>query len=225
MPDHPLGGRFVLDTSTFLTEEIRRGNEDLEAAVTRLLDLVAEARLELDLTCYVPPSVSDELVGILDDRDVADEVISELDTWVVEKDPARYEVSVPAELLYGYVGEMADRVDRGLGVSEAAVRRVETASDADGPDHMSAADRAISDLRDEYRSTLRRGVPDSRADVDLVILARELDAGVVTEDTGIRSWAGDLGLRYLRGREFPALLEGYLRAADGESPVEGTAGR
>jgi hypothetical protein len=77
---------------------------------------------------------------------------------------------------------------------------------------MTEVDKVISDLREEYRGTLRQGVLDSREDFDLLILARELDAGVVTEDRGIINWADDFGLRYLRGREFPSLLEDYLAA-------------
>ncbi|MFW6458807.1 MAG: PIN domain-containing protein, partial [Halodesulfurarchaeum sp.] len=62
--------------------------------------------------------------------------------------------------------------------------------------------------------TLRQGILDSREDFDLLVLARELEAGVVTEDAGIINWAEEFGLRYLRGREFPALLEEYLAAAE-----------
>ncbi|MFW6384191.1 MAG: PIN domain-containing protein, partial [Halodesulfurarchaeum sp.] len=62
--------------------------------------------------------------------------------------------------------------------------------------------------------TLRQGILDSREDFDLLVLARELEAGVVTEDTGIINWAEEFGLRYLRGREFPPLLEEYLAAAE-----------
>ncbi|PSQ16997.1 RNA ligase partner protein [Halobacteriales archaeon QS_8_69_26] len=213
MPDHPLGGRFVLDTSALLTEGIRRDGEDLAAALRRVLDLVAEATLSLDVACYVPPAVHDELTGILAAREVPEDVRSTLDNWVVTKTPARHEVAVPAEVVGGFVEELSDRVDRGLDVSEAAVRR----ADADDP-----VDRVVADLRDEYRSALRRGLLDSRADFDLLVLARELDACVVTEDTGIVPWAEDFGLRHRRGREFPALLERYLRAAEGDAPTEGT---
>jgi hypothetical protein len=59
-------------------------------------------------------------------------------------------------------------------------------------------------------------VLDSREDFDLLILARELDGGVVTEDTGIINWAEDFGLRYLRGRDFPPLLDEYLGASVGD---------
>jgi RNA ligase partner protein len=214
MADHPLKQRFVLDTSALMTDEIRRDDEDVEETLSRVLDMVAEAKLRLNISCYIPPSVYDELDGMLRDRDVDDEVFSKLNTWVIKKNPAHYEVMIPAEIVYGFIDEMSDRVDRGLRVSEKAVRKAEETDEAQLEDHeyMTEADAVISDLREEYRRTLRQGVLDSREDFDLLILARELDAGVVTEDQGIINWAEDFGLRYLKGRDFPALLSEYLDA-------------
>ena len=213
--------RFVLDTSLFITEEIRRDDESLETAVIRLLELVATARLELNISCYVPPSIHDELGTMLRERDVDDAVFSRLDTWVVRKSPDRYGVTIPANIVYNFIDEMSDRVDRGLRVSEEAIREVEqldpddltrSAEGGKREAYMTEADRVLSDLRDKYRRALRQGVLDSREDFDLLILARELDAGVVTEDRGIISWADEFGLRYVRGGQFPTLLEEYLRA-------------
>jgi RNA ligase partner protein len=208
--------RFVLDTSLFITEEIRRDEETLEEAIDRLLDLIATARLELDISCYMPPSIHSELTTMLDDRPVSEATRSKLNTWVIRKHPDRYTVSIPADVVYRFVDEMSDRVDRGLRVSEEAVRRAETSADelVDDHNHMTEVDAVISDLRDRYRRALRQGVLDSREDFDLLILARELDAGVVTEDTGIIAWTEDFGLRYLRGKDFPALLYDYLEAVD-----------
>jgi len=218
MPDHPLKQRFVIDTSAVLTDEIRRGDESLNEAANRLFDLVAEAKLGLNISWYMPPSVYAELRMMLDNRDVDEEVYSKLNTWVIKKNPARFEVMIPAEIVYEFIDEMSDRVDRGLRVSEKAVRKAEEsrAKEVEEHEYMSEVDAVISDLRDEYRKTLRQGVLDSREDFDLLILARELDAGVVTEDQGIINWAEDFGLRYLKGRDFPTLLEEYLAASDRE---------
>ncbi|MFD1586805.1 RNA ligase partner protein [Halorientalis brevis] len=218
MPDHPLKQRFVIDTSAVLTEEIRRGDEELNEAANRLFDLIAEAKLGLNISCYMPPSIYEELRLMLENRDVDDEVYSKLNTWVIKKNPARFEVMIPAEIVYGFIDEMSDRVDRGLRVSEKAVRKAEEsrAKDVEEHEYMTEVDAVISDLRDEYRKTLRQGVLDSREDFDLLVLARELDAGVVTEDQGIINWAEDFGLRYLKGRDFPTLLEEYLAASDHE---------
>jgi RNA ligase partner protein len=164
----------------------------------------------------VPPSIHDELAAILRDRDVDEAVFSRLDAWVVPKGPDRYGVAITANVVYDFIDEMSDRVDRGLRVSEEALREVEQLGPddmtADPNEYMTAADRVLSDMRDRYRRALRQGVLDSRADFDLLVLARGLDAGVVTEDRGIVSWADEFGLRYARGGQFPTPLEEYLRA-------------
>ncbi|WP_101298426.1 RNA ligase partner protein [Halegenticoccus soli] len=216
MPSYPLKQRFVLDTSVFITEEIRREDESVEEAIDRFLDLVARAKLDLNISCYMPPSIHDELTAMLGDRGVSEETFSKLNTWVIKKSPARLEVMIPAELVYGFIDEMSDRVNRGLRISEKAVRKAEESrvERLDDHEYMTGVDQVIADLRDEYRRTLRKGVLDSREDLDLLILARELDAGVVTEDTGIISWADDFGLRYLKGRDFPGLLQEYLRTVN-----------
>lgn len=211
MEGSALKQRFVLDTSLFITEEIRDDDETVEDAALAVLDDIAEARLEYGISCYMPPSIEDELTTMLEERDVDDEVFQKLNTWVITKSPAHYEVMIPAGMVYEFIDEMSDRVNRGLRVSEKAVRKAEKhRGEEPQEDYMSEVDRVISELRDEYRDALRRGVLDSREDFDLLILARELDAGVVTEDTGIIKWAEDFGLRYLRGRDFPPLLREYL---------------
>ncbi|GGN98784.1 RNA ligase partner protein [Haloarcula pellucida] len=216
MADRPLKQRFVLDTSLFLTTEIRGPDQDVEAACRDLLELVAAAKQIHNISCYMPPSIKAELTGMLENRDVSGDVLTKLDTWVITKSPAHHEVMIPADLVYKFIDEMSDRVDRGLRVSEKAVRKAEEsrAETVEEHDHMTEVDKVISDLRDEYRDTLRQGVLDSREDFDLLMLAKELDAGVVTEDQGIINWAEDFGLRYLKGRSFPSLLTEYLAADD-----------
>ncbi|WP_330632951.1 RNA ligase partner protein [Halocatena halophila] len=211
--------RFVLDTSLFITEAIRDDDQALEPAIIHLLDLVTTARLELNISCYMPPSIHDELAGMLRDRSVSEAVHSRIDTWIVRKSPDRYGVTIPADIVYEFIDEMSHRVNRGRRVSEQAIREVEQLdpaelSEGSGGDseYMTEADRILSNMRDKYRKALRRGVLDSREDFDLLVLARELDAGVVTEDRGIISWADEFGLRYVRAGAFPTLLEEYLRA-------------
>ncbi len=125
MPGELPRQQFVLDTSLFITEEIRRDDDSLEDAVVRLLDRIATARLELNISCYVPPSIHDELATMLRERAVDEAVFSRLDTWVVRKSPDRYGVTIPADIVYDFIDEMSDRVDRGLRVSEEAIREVE----------------------------------------------------------------------------------------------------
>ena len=66
---------------------------------------------------------------------------------------------------------------------------------------------AIADLRKKYRAALREGIIDSKEDVDLILLAKELDGILVTADTGIVKWADKLGIRYIDPRTLRGILD------------------
>ena len=156
MPEYPLKQRFVLDTSVFITEEIRRDGESLEDAVSRFLDLIARAKLELNISCYLPPSIYEELSRILADRGVGEAVFADLlesdDAYLLVLDlpgvsaestdvraergrlriEARREKDLPPE--YRYVDE-----DRSLFL-DAEIPLPPDASDAGGTGHLAVAE-------------------------------------------------------------------------------------
>ncbi|MGA2675890.1 MAG: PIN domain-containing protein, partial [Methanobacterium sp.] len=54
----------------------------------------------------------------------------------------------------------------------------------------------------------------SAPDLDVLLLAKELDAGVVAADEGIKVWAERLGLRFLSAKSFPKMMKEYLKYYD-----------
>ena len=70
--------------------------------------------------------------------------------------------------------------------------------------------KAIADFRKRYRQALRKGTLDSAPDLDVLLLAKELGAGVVAADEGIKVWAERLGLRFLSAKAFPKMMNEYL---------------
>jgi RNA ligase partner protein len=86
-----------------------------------------------------------------------------------------------------------------LRVAEKAVRSAESKK----------ADEIIQDMRRKYREALREGIIDSKEDVDLLLLAMELDALLITADHGLIKWAEKLGIRWL----FPEKFKEYLMSA------------
>lgn len=57
---------------------------------------------------------------------------------------------------------------------------------------------------------MRYGILDSAPDIDVLILAKELDAAVVASDFGIQKWAEELGVRFVPAHTFPMILKEYL---------------
>jgi hypothetical protein len=69
----------------------------------------------------------------------------------------------------------------------------------------------VNKFRNKYRSALRYGILDSAPDIDVLLLAKELDAAVVAKDYGIQKWAEQLGVRFVPAETFPRMLQEYLR--------------
>lgn len=219
---------FVLDTTALTDVETREreGWEGICGGMEGVLGLVAKARLELNISCYVPyPTVYKEMEGFAKRHDCGPETLDSIDTWLVKKTPNRYEVKVPAEIFYEYVDHMRSRINKGMRVAEDAIRDCSTdclymgSGDRPMKEVREEVEReviggTISKFRDKYRDALRYGILDAAPDIDVLLLAKELDAAVVAADDGIEKWAGRLGLRFLHSTSFPRMVREYLRMTE-----------
>jgi RNA ligase partner protein len=76
----------------------------------------------------------------------------------------------------------------------------------------------IRSLREKYRDALRQGILDSKEDVDVILLAYELDAILVSADEGIREWAKQLGIKLITPTYFKEILEEMVKRQKKELP-------
>ena len=116
-----------------------------------------------------------------------------------QKPPKKHDLKTPAFLLYELIEDIRERVNKGLRIAEKAVRSTE----------QKKIDEIVQDMRRKYRDALREGIIDSKEDVDLLLLAMELDALLITADQGLIKWAEKLGIRWL----FPEKFKEYLMSA------------
>jgi len=216
--------RFVLDTSA-LTDTQTREIEGLSlcGAMGSILDIIAEARLHLGISCYIPfPSVFNEMRDFAKNNGCDEEILAKIDTWLVKKTPDRYEVKIPSKIFYEYVDYMRGRINKGMTVAEEAIweaateclfttTKAQTKHEIEKEIERDLIGGIISKFRDKYRNALRYGILDSAPDIDVLLLAKELDAAVVASDIGIQKWAEQLGLRFVDAKSFPTMIKEYLR--------------
>ncbi|HDK16732.1 MAG TPA: RNA ligase partner protein [Nitrospirae bacterium] len=182
--------KLVLDTSLFVNPEVRRdfGRNPTEA-IEGFLFLAAQIPT---FEFYMPSSTFRELLNFVDINKVPGDLL----TMLHQKPPSRHELTFPAVLLYELIDDMRDRVNKGLRIAEKAVRNVAKADEKE----------IIQGLRRNYRDALREVIIDSGEDVDLILLAKELDALLVTVDNGIINWAEKFGIRWI----LPTKFKDYL---------------
>jgi len=190
--------RVVLDTSLFVNPEIRRDFGDTPTeAINEFLDI---ARRIPALEFYMPSSIFRELLNFVNEREIPGALLAVLR----QKSPSKHEMTCPAFFLYELIEDLRDRVNKGLRIAEKAVRNAGKGEEQE----------VIQSMRKNYREALRDGIIDSKEDVDLILLAKELDALLITVDLGAIKWAEKLGIRWLLPSKFKEYLESFLETEE-----------
>ncbi|MBI5408857.1 MAG: RNA ligase partner protein [Nitrospirae bacterium] len=191
--------RVVLDTSLFVNPDVRSafGGSPTEA----IKEFLVIARKIPALEFYMPSSIFKELLNFVDQRELPGSLLAVLH----QKAPSKHEMTCPAFFLYELIDDIRDRINKGLRIAEKAVRSAGKVDERE----------LIQNMRKSYREALREGIIDSAEDVDLILLAKELDALLVTVDHGAITWAEKLGIRWLLPGKFKDYLLSFIQ--DGQS--------
>ncbi|NYZ60805.1 RNA ligase partner protein [Candidatus Micrarchaeota archaeon] len=177
--------KYVLDTSLFVNPAARApfGNSPQEA-----VEHFAAIASEHSASFYMPPSIWKELSNFAPN-------LHPLEGIVKRKAPNIYSINLPAAIFYEFIDDVRGRVNKGLRLAE------EFAVD-NRPDN----DEKLRKLRDKYRDSMRTGIVDSKEDFEIVLLAYELEAAIVTGDEGIHHLANKVGCEWIDASKFYAIL-------------------
>jgi len=186
--------KIVVDTSIFVNPAARCffGKTCAQA----LTDFIQALEEKPNITCYIPPSVYEELMKFMENKLPAKKT-----AIINKKPPASYKTPMPALFLYEFIEEVRGRINKGLRIAEKYARQRPAA------DKLKEEKEIIPRLREEFRAALREGIIDSKEDFDLVLLAYELDACLATSDQGLIKWAQKLGITCLDAEELKEILE------------------
>ena len=186
---------FVLDTSVFTNPDVYTQFErDQIGAIENFISLASHSRAQF----YIPTSVYEELNKMVE----LGSLKPKFELAVRIRSPRRFNLMVPAEFLYEFIEEVRYRINKGLRIAEEHTKEAGKLSEED-------VGRLISKLREKYREALRTGIIDSKEDLDVLLLAYELDGILVSGDEGLRNWADKVGIKLIDPRSFRVILESY----------------
>ncbi len=189
--------KFVLDTSVFTNPQLyKKFSQDVLDATEDLLLLMEHSEAEF----YMPLSTYDELQKMIKLGKLA----PKFELTVRLRNPKMFTLMIPAQFLYNFIGDLRHRINKGLRIAEEHVRNA-------GATTKEGVGEIIRSLREKYRDALRQGILDSKEDVDVILLAYELDAILVSADEGIREWAKQLGIKLITPTYFKEILEEMVK--------------
>jgi uncharacterized protein len=176
--------KYVMDTSIFVNPQVRGDfGSTPEKAITGFCKIAKKNCKACEF--YMPSSIFSELSNFAGKR------TDDLEMVVKRRSPNVYAIYLPAAVFYDFVEDVRERINKGLRLAEAA------ATDRKTPDS-----ERVRILREKYKTAMRTGILDSKEDFELVLLAKELDATLVSADNGVLDFANKIGCEILHASKF-----------------------
>ena len=188
--------KYVLDTNVFFNMEagLELGKTTKEV-MERLETAVKESKGELVL--YMPPRIVDELFTFFENKE--EPFVRSFLSAVVVQSPRPMELKFSATVFYDLVEEIRKRSYRGLNIGEEEIEQAaQTFMNKEALDKKSfqiSVGEYIKKFRERYRNATRVGFLDSVADLDLIVLAYQLEAPLISTDEGVIYWARKFGVQ------------------------------
>lgn len=132
---------------------------------------------------------------------------ADFETVVWVRSPRRFALMLPSDILYEFIDEVRTRIDRGLRIAEEHTRQAGAAE--------SLKPELITQLRERFREAMRKGLVDSREDVDAVLLAMELDAELASADEGMRKLGNRMGIKLVTADYLRRVMENLAESGGG----------
>ena len=190
--------KYVLDTNVFFNMEpglgLGKKTEEVVVAVTKIgKDIKKEKKGEL----LMPPRAIDEFLSFFKDKE--QEFITDFLSVITIKSPDISKMQFSSGVFYKIVQDIRNRSYRGLNIGEeeiqSAGKKLMGKKDLKKQEFEMEIGGVIKSFRERYRKATRFGFLDSLADLDVIVLAKEQDAFLVSSDEGVLKWAKLFGVK------------------------------
>lgn len=211
---------FILDTNLFFNigAGLNMGKKT-EDIVVKLTETIKKLKKESKAVFYMPPRIVDEFLGFFPTyrqagEDKNQEFIKNFLSSVDIKSPNPSATDFSSKIFYQLVEDIRNRSYRGLNIAEEEITKAGEMMIGkkfeSKKDFQIEIGKYIKNFRDRYRNATRTGFLDSVADLDLIVLSKEVDGFLVTSDEGVLSWGRVFGVKEMPASIFQKRLEDLL---------------
>jgi RNA ligase partner protein len=197
--------KYVLDTNLFFNMEPGLGiGSKTDVVMKKVTVAIKNLKNKKKAAFYMPPSIIKELKTFFKDRESA--FLKDFLFEITIKSPDLSKISFPAEVFYKLIQDIRERSYKGLLTSEDELKKAVLSlvgiKFKDKKESQMRIGVFVKNLRERYRQNTRFGFLDSVADLDLIVLAKEQDAYLVSTDEGVITWGRIFGIKEMEAAMF-----------------------
>lgn len=204
---------YILDTNLFFNIGAGLGmGKTTEEIVIKLTKAIKKLKKNSKATFYMPPRIVDEFLSFFENKEQL--FIKDFLSVVNIQSPNQSGEEFSSNIFYKLIEDIRNRSYRGLNIAEEEI--VKAGEMTSGQKFVSKKDfqiavgKFVKNFRDRYRNATRTGFLDSVADLDLIVLSKEVNGFLVTSDEGVLSWGRTFGIKEMPASVFQKRLEDLL---------------
>ncbi len=205
--------KFVLDTNLFFNMQagLNMGKKT-EDVIINLTDTIRRLKKNKKAEFYMPPQVVDEFLSFFEDK--SQQILKDFLSSIVIKSPESSIMQISATIFYEFIGQTRERNRRGATIAEEEITHAGSLflgkKTMDRRAFQETVGKSIRKFRERYRYATRFGFLDSTADLDLILLSKELSAFLVSSDEGVLEWGRRFGVKEMPVEVWKKRLEELL---------------
>ncbi len=190
--------KYILDANLFFNMESGLDmGEKTEEVVVYLTEIGRKLKKKKMGEFFMPPRVVEEFLSFFEKRDKL--FIKNFLSVIRVKSPDVGKLNLPANIFYKLIDDIRARSYRGLNIGEEEIEKAGRLmlgkKELSTKDFQVTIGSVIKKFRERYRQATRFGFLDSLADLDLIVLTKELNGALISSDEGVIHWGRFFGVR------------------------------
>lgn len=208
--------KYIIDTNFFFNLEIKSGlgesPKEIIINLTKIIKKLNPASAgEKKAEFFMPPRVLDEFLTFVDKEEG---FIKDFLSLISVKSPNNAKIDFPSSVFYKLVDEIRERSYKGLRIAEEVVdqagQKMIGQNNLSKIEYQKTIGDIVTKLRERYRQATRFNFLDSVADLDLIVLSKELDGFLISSDEGVLTWGRIFGIKEVAASLFHSRLLSQL---------------
>lgn len=200
---------YIIDTNFFFNLEIKSGfGKNSKEIISRFAEMGKKIKAEKKAEFFMPPRIVEEFMTFVDGSEA---YVKDFLTVITVKSPHTADIHFPAAVFYQLVDEIRERSYRGLRIAEEAVdqgaQKVIGKNNLSKMEYQKTIGEVVTKLRERYRQATRFNFLDSVADLDLIVLSKEVDGFLVSSDEGVIRWGRLFGIKEIAPQQLLRQLQ------------------
>ncbi len=205
--------KYILDTNLFFNLETDLGlGKNSQEVIINLSKKIKELKRKNIAEFLFPPSIFEEFLSFFENKNEL--FLKEFLSLITVRAPNYGKIDFSAEAFLKLIIDIRQRSYRGLTIAEEEVKKAATLFNGkkimNKKEFEMTIGEVIKKLRERYRQATRFGFLDSRADLDLIVLTKEVDGFLISNDEGVIKWGRVFGIKEMPVFLFVKRLDGLL---------------